>query len=99
MSRCPFGLVAAMVTLVPALAEAQGAPPPKKNQTPSNSSFVLSRQSSSASAADAARSRARQGDCKAALDLYDEALRTGTDPDIRRDRGLCHATMGNVFPA
>jgi len=50
-------------------------------------------------AADAARAKAAAGDCKGALDLFDEALRHSIDPTLYRDRGLCHEKLGNVYPA
>ncbi|HEX4473730.1 MAG TPA: tetratricopeptide repeat protein [Polyangiaceae bacterium] len=50
-------------------------------------------------AADAARSKAAAGDCKAALDDFDEALRRSIDPTLYRDRGSCHEKLGDVYPA
>src|SRR5450755_1666012 len=50
-------------------------------------------------AADAARAKAVAGDCKGALDLFDEALRHSIDPTLFRDRGSCHEKLGNVYPA
>ena len=49
--------------------------------------------------AEAARAKAASGDCKAALDLFDEALRRSIDPTLYRDRGSCHEKLGDVFPA
>jgi hypothetical protein len=39
------------------------------------------------------------GDCKGALADFDEALKTSQDPELRRERGLCHDKLGNKFPA
>src|SRR5947209_7898992 len=50
-------------------------------------------------AGDAAHRRAKAGDCAAALDAYDVALRTSIDPALRRDRGLCHEQLGHPYPA
>ena len=50
-------------------------------------------------AAESARAKAAAGDCKAALDQFDEALRRSIDPTLYRDRGVCHEKLGNVYPA
>lgn len=50
-------------------------------------------------AAEAARAKAASGDCKGALDMFDEALRRSIDPTLYRDRGACHEKLGDVFPA
>jgi tetratricopeptide (TPR) repeat protein len=50
-------------------------------------------------AADLARARAAAGDCKGALDLFDEALRRSIDVTLYRDRGSCHEKLGDVYPA
>jgi hypothetical protein len=41
----------------------------------------------------------RSGDYTGALDAFDAALRTVTDPTVHRDRGLCHEQLGNDYPA
>jgi hypothetical protein len=41
----------------------------------------------------------RSGDYAGALDAFDAALRTQTDPAVHRDRGLCHEQLGNDYPA
>src|SRR5450755_3985430 len=51
------------------------------------------------SAAGLARSRAAAGDCKSALDAFDAALEASIDPELHRDRGICHEKLGNAFPA
>lgn len=51
------------------------------------------------SAGDAAEQRMRAGDCAGALDAFDAALRTTIDPELHRDRGLCHEKLGHPFPA
>ena len=50
-------------------------------------------------AAEGARAKALAGDCKGALDLFDEALRHSEDPELYRDRGKCHDKLGDVYPA
>jgi len=45
------------------------------------------------------RSRMRNGDYEGALQAFDAALRTLTDPTVFRDRGLCHEQLGHVYPA
>lgn len=88
------GLAASLALLAPsAFAEAPKAPAPKGG----GSSFTLSHTGNAA--ADAAHARVAAGDCKGALDHFDEALRKGDDPVLRRDRGACHEQLGNVFPA
>ena len=59
----------------------------------------MSRDRSRSAAAEAARAKAAAGDCAAALDLFDEALRHSIDPTLYRDRGECHDKLGHVFPA
>ncbi|HEY1957574.1 MAG TPA: tetratricopeptide repeat protein [Polyangiaceae bacterium] len=49
--------------------------------------------------AEAARAKAAAGDCKAALDFFDEALRHSIDPTLYRDRGVCHEKLGDIYPA
>lgn len=88
------GLAASLALLAPsAFAEGSKPPAPKGGTTP----FTLSHTGNAS--ADAARARATAGDCKGALDLFDEALRKTVDPVLRRDRGICHEQLGNVFPA
>jgi hypothetical protein len=48
---------------------------------------------------EAARGRARRGDCKGALPAFDDAIERTIEPTLRRDRGICHEKLGNVFPA
>ena len=48
---------------------------------------------------EAARARAAQGDCRGALDLFDQALLRSIDPTLYRDRGECHDKLGDVYPA
>src|SRR5258708_18337945 len=45
------------------------------------------------------RSRMRKGDCAGALEAFDAALRTLTDPTVYRDRGICHEQLGDNYPA
>lgn len=46
-----------------------------------------------------ARSRAAAGDCNGALDAFDAALETSIDPELHRDRGICHEKLGHPYPA
>jgi hypothetical protein len=46
-----------------------------------------------------ARSRAAAGDCKGALEAFDAALENSVDPELHRDRGICHEKLGDPFPA
>jgi tetratricopeptide (TPR) repeat protein len=69
----------------------------QKPQQRSGVTFSLDK--SRNAAADGAHAKAAAGDCKAALDLYDEALRHSVDPTLYRDRGMCHDKLGNVYPA
>ncbi len=34
-----------------------------------------------------------------ATDAFDVALRTSIEPELRRDRGMCHEKLGHPFPA
>jgi hypothetical protein len=47
----------------------------------------------------AARAQMRNGDCLGALDEFDLALRSSTDPTLYRDRGSCQERLGNPYPA
>jgi hypothetical protein len=51
------------------------------------------------SAGEVAEQLMRAGDCAGALDAFDAALRTTIDPELHRDRGLCHEKLGHPFPA
>jgi len=66
------------------------------NDTPSGA-FVIEHNNGTAAAL--GRSRAAAGDCKAALDAFDAALESSVDPELHRDRGICHEKLGNAFPA
>lgn len=50
-------------------------------------------------AAAAARALAAKGNCAAALEAFDRALRSSIDVVLRRDRGRCHEQLGDPFPA
>ncbi len=65
----------------------------------SNSQFLLNRGTPGGPAADAARARARGGDCKGALPIFDSAITLTIEPTLRRDRGLCHEKLEHVHPA
>jgi hypothetical protein len=47
----------------------------------------------------AARAKAKAGNCAAALDSFDDAIRTTQEAELFRDRGLCHEKEGHRFPA
>lgn len=87
---------------VTASASAQTAPAAQpKAQTGARSSaqFTLRREEAGGPAALAARNRARAGDCAGALPSFDVAIEKTYEPTLKRDRGLCHDKLGNVFPA
>jgi hypothetical protein len=94
MRNIVFAAIAgAAFCIVPAGARAQQ---PEKTQQP----LILQReQLGGFGTADAARARARRGDCAGALDLFDQAIRTLADPTLRRDRGLCHEKLNDPYPA
>jgi hypothetical protein len=82
----------AAFSLIATSAAAQQKPPPART-----GALTLDRTRNPA--AEAARAKAAAGDCKGALDLFDEALRRSIDPTLYRDRGSCHEKLGDVFPA
>jgi hypothetical protein len=90
------GFAASLALLAPS-AFADGPKPKAPAPKGGGTSFTLSHTGNAAG--DAARARVAAGDCKGALDLFDEALRKNVDPVLRRDRGACHEQLGNVFPA
>jgi hypothetical protein len=92
VSSCALGL---LLCAADAGAQQKAPPGPARSST----QFTLRREPAGAAEAQAARGRARAGDCAGALTAFDLALRTSTDPTLRRDRGLCHESLGNVFPA
>ncbi|HEX7667436.1 MAG TPA: tetratricopeptide repeat protein, partial [Polyangiaceae bacterium] len=69
---------------------------PKGNNTPSGKITV---EKNTGSLEATARSRAAAGDCKGALDYYDAALTTSIEPELHRDRGICHEKLGHPYPA
>src|SRR5690349_21297769 len=75
-------------------AGAQPKAPQPSGPAHSSSQFTLRRQEAGGAEAQAARGRARAGDCAGALAAFDLALRTSIDPTLRRDRGLCHENLG-----
>lgn len=81
-----------------AFAQSQGAQPPGAKKGP-NSQFLLRRGESGGPSGNAARGRARAGDCVGALPLFDDALRSTVEPTLYRDRGLCHEKLDHRFPA
>lgn len=80
-------------------AFASAQQPPATGGDRANSHFDLRQNKAGDAAAEAARGRARAGDCAGALTHFDEALKTSQEPELRRDRGLCHDKLGNKFPA
>ena len=71
-------------------------PAPRYKAQPLN---LRREQLGSVALSDVARKRMANGDCAGALDAFDAALRTSTDPTLRRDRGLCHERLGHPYPA
>ena len=88
--------VAAVSAVVAASARASAAPV-RAGET--SGKFQMRESSQASGPAEGARARVREGDCKGALALFDEALRTSIDPTLHRDRGLCHDKLGDVYPA
>jgi hypothetical protein len=50
-------------------------------------------------AAEIAEQRKQAGDCAGALEAFDEAVDVARDPEVRRDRAICHDKLGQPFPA
>lgn len=75
-------------------ANGQPAAPRRRDQGPLYSHVDTGEQ-----AAASARALAAKGNCAAALEAFDRALRSSIDMTVRRDRGLCHEQLGNAFPA
>lgn len=100
-SRVAGGLVLLSGLLVADLVAAQGAPAPgppaagAKRDEP----FLFSHDRTWVQVAAAGQARQKQGDCKGAIDAYDEALRSSIDPKVHRDRGLCHEALNHPYPA
>jgi Tetratricopeptide repeat len=80
-------------------ATAHAAPPAASPKGDKPGKLVTDQDQGSMQAGQAARARAQKGDCKGALDAFDEALRTSTDPALHRDRGMCHEQLGYPYPA
>ena len=62
--------------------------PPEPGVPHSGPLFVQS--TAAIDAAAAGRVAMNKGDCLHAVEAFDNALRTGTDPTVQRDRGICH---------
>ena len=96
-------LATAVAAVLPAAtAAAQPAPQPQAPSRPGYKPVPLNlkkEQLGSAALPEIGRSRMRDGDCAGALEAFDAALRSLTDPTIYRDRGLCHEQLGHVYPA
>jgi hypothetical protein len=65
----------------------------------SSTQFTLRRQDAGVVEAQTARARARAGDCVGALPAFDAAVEKTIEPSLRRDRGLCHESLGHPYPA
>lgn len=89
------GLLAAALAVAPATAGAQETKKPYKPQP----LILRKEQLGDVRFAAVARERMRTGDCAGALDAFDAALRTATDPTLYRDRGLCNEKLGYPYPA
>jgi hypothetical protein len=74
-------------------------PPPAKPPSQSSTQFTLRRDEAGGVEAQAARGRAKAGDCAGALPSFDTAIKATVEPTLRRDRGLCHEKLGNTYPA
>jgi hypothetical protein len=94
--RRSLGLALALAAFAPAPAHAQTPPP--KNSNP-NQPFIFTRGVPSLGPAEVARRKARANDCAGALNYFDQALKSTIDPEVYRDRGLCHEQLGHPFPA
>ena len=89
----------ALASLIAAAAYT-GSLTARAQATPKAQPLILQKeQLGSFAVADAARARARKGDCAGALEAFDQAIRTLMDPTLRRDRGLCHEKLKDVYPA
>jgi hypothetical protein len=80
-------------------AAASAAPPGAAPKDDKRGKLVIDQDLSSMQAGRTARARAQKGDCKGALDAFDDALRTSVDPTLNRDRGVCHEQLGHPYPA
>jgi hypothetical protein len=93
--RLTGGLLTCFAILLAAgSVEAQAKPPAQ-----SSTQFTLRRGEAAGSDAQAARARARAGDCAGALPSFDAAIRVTIDATLRRDRGLCHEKLNHPYPA
>ncbi len=89
--------LALLATSGAAFAQQKGAPP--SGAARSSAQFTLHREEAGGPESNAARQKARGGDCAGALPAFDAAIRVTIEPTLRRDRGLCHEKLGNPFPA
>lgn len=101
MRRALFGLLASSCLLGVLCATLPASAQPKGTAPGSSSSGRINLRRGDAGDADAqaARGRARAGDCAGALTSFDAAIRRTVEPTLRRDRGLCHEKLGHPFPA
>jgi hypothetical protein len=101
MARGLTSALALVVLLTAGSASAQqrGQPAQQGGSARSSSQFTLRREEAGGSDGTTARSRARAGDCAGAMPSFDAAIRNTIEPTLRRDRGLCHEKLGNVYPA
>jgi hypothetical protein len=88
--------LATALAIAPRLAAAQD---PSAAGTQGGAFNLQREQLGSYAAVDAARARARRGDCAGALPLFDQAISTIDDATLRRDRGLCHDALHDPYPA
>lgn len=65
----------------------------------SNSQLRLRQGDLAGGSAEMGRTKAREGDCVAALDHFDRAISVHPDPALRRDRGICHDKLNHPYPA
>jgi tetratricopeptide repeat protein len=98
-AACLFALAGALASEV---AGAQQAPQQSSEAAHKYKPQPLNlrrEQSGTGVVGDQARAKMRSGDWAGALEIFDVALRTSTDPALRRDRGLCHERLGHAYPA
>jgi hypothetical protein len=78
-------------------SRAAHAAPPKPSA--SRGGPILVQSSAAADTGAQARAKMAKGDCAAAIDLFDAALRSSIDASLRRDRGICHERLEQPYPA
>lgn len=88
--------VLTLLATAPAFAQRAA---PAAGPSRSSAQFTLHRDEAGGAESNAARQKARAGDCAGALPQFDAAIRVTIEPTLRRDRGLCHEKLNDPFPA